>query len=206
MIKKYGDIFTPNHIVNFMLDEIGYKTSNILNRYIIDNSAGNGSFLKEIIKRYIYEYKNKYNTLNGIENELSTYIRGIEINTKHYTDLINALNVITRQYGISNIKWNIHCNDTLKCYKNFSNNDFVVGNPPYVRIHNIANINKIKSKFNVRGMIDLYLVFYLIGIQMLNNTGKLIYITPNSFFYSKSATEFRKYIIKKNIYILKRKK
>ena len=48
-------------------------------------------------------------------------------------------------------------------------------------------------------MTDLYLSFFEIGINMLNKTGKLCYITPNSWFTSKSAKEMRDYILNKNM-------
>src|SRR5688572_24229500 len=52
-IKNLGQVSTPNRIVNFMLDTIGYQGETILNKHILDNSCGNGAFLKKIVKRYL---------------------------------------------------------------------------------------------------------------------------------------------------------
>ena len=47
-------VFTPHNIVELMLNHIGYiPSNNILDKYIIDNSCGNGAFLCEIADRYI---------------------------------------------------------------------------------------------------------------------------------------------------------
>jgi adenine-specific DNA-methyltransferase len=77
--------------------------------------------------------------------------------------------------------------------------DFVIGNPPYVNIHNLKGTNYKDFEFTKKGSIDLYLIFFEIGIKMLNQSGKLAYITPNSFLTSKAGTEFRKYIIENKI-------
>ncbi|MEJ3568453.1 Eco57I restriction-modification methylase domain-containing protein [Ureaplasma parvum] len=70
--------------------------------------------------------------------------------------------------------------------------DFVIGNPPYVRIHNlIKEPNLIKNYlFSNKGMTDLYIIFYEIGIKMLNKNGILCYITPSSFFYKFSRIKY----------------
>ena len=53
----------------------------------------------------------------------------------------------------------------------------------------------IKQFQFVDGMIDLYIVFYEIGINLLNDKGKLGYISPNSFMKNSSQKKFRNYLI-----------
>lgn len=75
--------------------------------------------------------------------------------------------------------------------------DFVVGNPPYVRVHNLEEgYDEVKSfRFAEGGMTDLYLAFYELGLRMINGTGKLCYITPSSWLSSVAATNMRKYVM-----------
>ena len=47
-------------------------------------------------------------------------------------------------------------------------------------------------------MTDLYIAFFEIGINMLNDTGRLAYITPNSYFNSIAGSEMRKVFIKEH--------
>lgn len=76
--------------------------------------------------------------------------------------------------------------------------DFVIGNPPYVRVHNLGlNYEDVKSfSFGKDGMTDIYLVFYELGLRMLNKNGKLCYITQSSWLSSLAGTNMRNYIIK----------
>lgn len=81
--------------------------------------------------------------------------------------------------------------------------DFVFGNPPYVRIHNLKeNYNSAKKfSFAYKGMTDLYIIFFEIGFNMLKENGKMCIITPSSWLNSKAGETLRNYIInKKNLY------
>ncbi|AKX34248.1 hypothetical protein SLITO_v1c06140 [Spiroplasma litorale] len=198
-IIKDGVVYTPNYIVINMLDEIKYKGKKILNKHIVDNSCGEGAFLVEITKRYLKELlKLKKNRLD-VKKHLEKYIHGIEIDPISYKICISNLNNVLLENGIKvKINWNIINGDTLECTQFLNKMDYVVGNPPYIRIHDL-NIDYKKYNFCTKGMIDLYLIFFEIGLNMLNEKGKLIYITPNSYFTSNAANVFRKYLIDKSM-------
>ena len=80
-----------------------------------------------------------------------------------------------------------------------NNIDFVVGNPPYVRVHNLNEQYKNVKQYSFceNGMTDLFIVFYEIGINMLKENGTLCYITPNSFYNSLAGNKLRNYIKEK---------
>ena len=196
-IKNLGQIYTPEHIVKDMLNILDYQGEKILQKHIIDNSCGDGAFLKIIVERYIKEYKKKYGNLIGIEKDLETYIHGIEIDKHEYIKCLNNLSQYVFWLGISEIKWNILNADAIETEIFNNKMDYVVGNPPYVRIHNLKNyFHKIrKYNFCKAGMSDMYILFYQIGFNMLNSTGKLCYITPSSFYSSVAGLNFRKFIV-----------
>ena len=57
LVKHSGQVFTPDYIVNLMLDELGYNGPCILKKHCVDNSCGNGAFICEIVRRYVKAYK-----------------------------------------------------------------------------------------------------------------------------------------------------
>ena len=69
--------------------------------------------------------------------------------------------------------------------KNYMTYDYVVGNPPYVRIQNLPDQQKSvldQLYESATGNYDLYCPFYERGLDWLEEgTGKLGYITPNQF-------------------------
>ena len=194
-VKSLGQVFTPEHIVNDILDLSNYK-ENILRKNIIDNSCGNGAFLQEIIKRYVEEYMKENGNTEGVENELEQYIHGIEIDKEIYNECIENLEELRKKLDLKKIKWDILNKNTLLVKKFNGEMDYVVGNPPYVRIHNLDEQLKETKKqdFCDKGMVDLYLAFFEIGFEMLKDDGVLCYITPNSFYNSIAGGKLREYI------------
>jgi adenine-specific DNA-methyltransferase len=201
-IKREGQVFTPDYLVSNMLDYCGYLGNNIIGKHIIDNSCGDGAFLCEIVKRYCNVCVSNGIDKIQIKRDLQNYIHGIELDTIAYKKCIENLNRIVNDFNLTDIAWDIHNEDTLNVDRYNSKMDFVVGNPPYVRVHNLHNNydNVKKFSFANGGMTDLYLVFFEIGFRMLNKSGRLCYITPSSWLSSKAAYNMRKYIVfNKNI-------
>jgi hypothetical protein len=77
--------------------------------------------------------------------------------------------------------------------------DYVVGNPPYVRVDNIPESYREKYseifKDLLVGKWDIYIPFIYKGIEWLNNGGKFGYIVSNKFFLLESGLPLRKYIL-----------
>lgn len=117
-------IFTPSRIVVEMLDLINYN-DDILDKYMLDNSCGNGNLLIEVVKRYISKALNSGKTKEQISKDLSTYIVGIEIERELVEECKKRLTGIAKDYGINNTDWKIICEDGLS--SNFETKfDFIV--------------------------------------------------------------------------------
>ncbi len=196
-IKKNGQIFTPEFLVHNILNTAGYVSSiNILKKHCIDNSCGSGAFLTEIVHRYIVAFNQYSNDKDELKKDLETFIHGIEKDPVAYKECLNNLNTFAKQYGVNDVKWNIICGDALQQEHFYGLMDFVVGNPPYVRVHNLDETysNVKQFTFAQNGMTDLFLVFFELGFKMLSKKGKLCYITPSSWLNSLAGSTLRKYI------------
>lgn len=200
-IKNEGRVYTPAYIVKNILNLLNYTNQTILNKHVIDNSCGDGAFLVEVVDRYIIEMRKVNLSNKEMVTHLEQYIHGIEINSVEANKCRKNLDSLANKYGINYVNWDVLNEDALNVSKYLSKMDYVVGNPPYVRVHNLGNqYNNVKRfEFSQNGMTDLYIVFYEIGISMLNEKGKLGYITPNSLFNSQAARDLRSYLIKSKI-------
>lgn len=195
-IKQSGQVFTPHYLVCDILDVAGYVGTRILRKHIIDNSCGDGAFLCEIVRRYCAVFLQQSSDVQFLQQELSTYIHGIELDGVAYSQCIRNLDALLEELGVLDVPWDILNADALTISKFNGKMDFVVGNPPYVRVHNLVdNYTSIKQLcFTQGGMTDLYLAFYEIGFQMLCSGGRLCYITPSSWINSVAGGVFRQYI------------
>ena len=198
--KTLGQVFTPTWIVNEILDLVGYTNDDILDKYILEPSSGDGVFLTEIVNRYIDVCLKQQIETNQIMERLEKYIYGVELDKVEFDKSIENLNnlVKTKLSIDKKINWNIYNQNTLDFFKNYLNFfDFVVGNPPYIRIHNldVRTRSILKQDFIFsEGTIDIYLSFFEIGFKVLNENGFLGYITPNSYLHNSSYSLFREYL------------
>ncbi len=200
--KSKGRVYTPDYIVKNILDMAHYNGATILNKHVIDNSCGDGAFLCEIVDRYCNIAISNNVTFEDLKYQLKTYIHGIEIEPVEHKKCLENVNAIAKKYGITtDVSWDIICADTLTIDKYNGKMDFVLGNPPYVRVHNLDDSFDMAKKFSFAqdGMTDLYIVFYEIGLKMLNKNGVLGYITPSSFFNSLAGNYMRKYFVQENL-------
>lgn len=194
--KQNGQYMTSKSIVQLLLNEIGYFGPEILNKTIIEPSFGDGSFLTEIFIRIINEGHKQNLTNSQISTILSENVYGIEIDNELFDKGIANLNEIAIENGLEVNFHNLKNEDTLLFYKNYLKKfDYCVGNPPFVRIHNIEDYEKIKEFNFSNGNTDLYVIFYEIGLNLINKNGKLGFITPNSFIKNASQKKFREFLI-----------
>ncbi len=198
--KTLGQVFTPNWIVTEILDLVGYNSSSILDKYILEPSSGDGVFLLEIVRRYInISLSHKIDKKTIISN-LEKYIYAVEIDEIEYHKSIRNLDNLVSDLLSKEIKvsWQFFHQNTLDFYKSYQGFfDIIVGNPPYIRIHNLELSTRAFLKENFvfsEGTIDLYLCFFEMSFAMTKPDGLIGFITPNSYLHNSSYKLFRNYL------------
>ena len=73
--------------------------------------------------------------------------------------------------------------------------EYIVGNPPYVPITQIDE--ELKQGYRMEyetatGRFDLYLLFFERALNLLRSNGRLAFITPEKFEYTKTASPLRR--------------
>jgi adenine-specific DNA-methyltransferase len=197
--KTLGQVYTPDWIIDEILDLVNYNSNEILTRYILEPSCGDGAFLKKIVARYIAQGKIQQMSNEEIVNGLEEYIVGIELDEEEFNKCIDNLNVAVSQLlDVNVVNWKIYNENTLFYYNKFETKfDYIVGNPPYIRIHNldIPTRDFIKENFVYsEGTIDIYLTFFEMAFVMIKEGGKIGYITPNSYLHNNSYDKFRDFL------------
>ncbi|SCW31114.1 N-6 DNA Methylase [Ruminococcaceae bacterium YRB3002] len=203
-VKDEGQVFTPTEVVTMILDSVKYNGRAVLTKTIMEPSFGKGAFLIEIVSRIIHEALKEEIEPDDICEIIDSHVYGIEKDQELYDETIQKLNSFLTVYEIPLPSWShLVCGDTLKEYKEYEGKmDVCVGNPPYVRIHNIkSDYRELVKDFEYSdGTTDLYVVFYVLGIKMLNeDVGRLSYITPNSFLRNTSQKKFRNYLVENGL-------
>jgi methylase of polypeptide subunit release factors len=198
--KKFGQIYTPEHIVAKILDDIGYEGESILGKTILDPACGDGRFLIPIVERII-----RLSPKDKIVENLSC-VHGWDIDPEAVRECIENLSEIT-QYLDNQINWNIKIhnsitekNDNSLFAKAKMSFDFIVGNPPYIRIQHLEEAQRklIQQNYSFckSGSTDIYIAFYELALDLLSPSGVCGFITPNTFFYTETAKPMRAFFAK----------
>ena len=193
--KTFGRVYTPKKIVDLILDLADYRGEKIVGKHVVDNSCGDGAFLTEIVERYCRACP------VNLKSNLEKFVHGIEIDDEERRKCLARLDAVAARYGILDVRWDVVCADATRFGRFDAKMDYVFGNPPYVRVHNLgASFDRVKTfEFARGGMTDLYLVFYEIGLRMLRSGGTLGYITPSSFFNSLAGAPLRDCLVRDNL-------
>ena len=174
-VKNLGQVMTPVEIVDHMIDDVLHLSKDELQSYLfLENSCGDGIFIKALMNR------------------------GVPANNIYACDVDETIcEEVTKLLPTGHFRLGSFFAQTDWIGKF----DVVIGNPPFVRIHNIPAITKeeIKDFDFCFGMYDLYYAFYEFGLKMLKPNGILLYISPNSFTKNASGAKLRKYIEDNNL-------
>ena len=128
--KKSGQVYTPDHLVREIMDTAGYCGNAVLSKHVIDNSCGDGAFLKEIVKRYCKAFLSECQNTILLKRHLESYVHGIEIVPSEYLKCLENLNDVAKQFNLYGVCWDVLCGDALKENSFNGKRDYVLGNPP----------------------------------------------------------------------------
>ncbi len=199
--KLNGVVYTPKRIVDLILDHLDYK-NNICHKKIIDPACGDGAFLSEVAERWIADARRQKLSPQQMKTSLEKNVWGFDTDGDAIKKCIRTLNEIATKHRINrNIKWNIIKTDSLdrtfvSAY--FNSFDFVIGNPPYIRIQHLGRDRRtaIQNEWMLcrKGSTDIFIAFFELGLSLLNKNGKLGYITPNTYLKTKAGEPLRQFL------------
>lgn len=196
-----GAVYTPDFIVDYIVANT-VKGKGI----VCDPACGSGVFLVGSLKQL--SKLTKEPLIKIIEQNLF----GVDLleysirRAKILLSLYALLNGEDKQ----NIKFNLKVGDSLETdwnsifqndYAGYKKFDYVVGNPPYVRIQDLGET--LKKRLSARwkttgdGNFNLYFTFFELGLHLLSESGSLGYIVPNNYFTSLSGQKLREYLHQK---------
>lgn len=190
--KKYGQFFTSMETARFMASM--YNVPNDIKKIsVLDAGAGSGILSCAFIERIedidnIQEieltcYETDSNVLTLLESNLK-YCR--EISKKKITVNILRDNYILSQY--------LDFNHMLGGSPEPKKYDFVIGNPPYMKISKDAPEAAAMPEV-CYGAPNLYFLFAAMGVFNLKDDGKMVYIIPRSWTSGAYFKRFREYFL-----------
>jgi len=157
----------------------------------------------DVVKWYMEEEQWEYNggLAQGIHRYTSQEYDGIEEFFAPYVDdILDTVRYLRVEHGDGRLFKIFEDTVLALVVKNYMDYDYVVGNPPYVRIQHLPDQQKAMMEQlyeSTTGNYDLYCPFYERGLDFLKeDSGKLGYITPNQFMVTDYGEGIRRVLLR----------
>lgn len=193
-------VFTPDKMTVQMMQYADIDNAIANGLTIFEPSFGAGAFVCAIIQKILQQAKENNWTEEEIRQHLDT-VYGIELDEFYYNMTIRNLNEMLKEFNIEHNWPHLYHQNTLY-YEPDIKFDIVIGNPPYSRFLQYRPDEKeyIHQHFRFsKGNSDMYIVFFEKCLELLNDTGKLVFITPNTYLRNSSQKLFRTYLKTNNL-------
>ena len=196
-----GAVYTPESIRRFIVSNTlsQFPIEQWENLSIADISCGCGGFFTtalDVIREHI-----NISCYSLIENLYGIDIASYSIDR---TRILLSLYAIEKGedydylpinlYNANSLTFDWNTIDTIQENGGF---DIIIGNPPYVSSSKISQESKdalCNWSVTRTGKTDLYIPFFQIALECLNDNGVLSYITVNNFYRSVNGRAFRTYV------------
>ena len=214
--RQAGQVYTPLHLVHFILELAGYDPDlPIEHATLLDPACGGGVFLQVAVTHLAAR-------LTGLGTDLGTQLghdRLLELVSQNFfgVDLdanacaltgqavreaircVSARPVSDDFFDTNVFQADFLRSDDLELRLPFGGLDFVVGNPPYVQTTRLEP--EVKAELRARfvsasGRLDLYTLFIERTIPILRDGGRFAFITPDKFLASLSAADIRAVLVR----------
>lgn len=194
---EHGEVFTRRWVVELILDLVGYTPDRDLSRMVaVEPSCGSGAFIVPMIERLLISCQK-----HGREIEQSAgAIRAVDLlkgNVERSrcaaAELLTASGVGDEAAANLASSW-ITRDDFLLSPPDDAPVDFVVGNPPYIRLEAVPPARSDayrRACLTMGGRADVYVGFYERGLLALRPGGKLGFICADRWMRNAYGSGLR---------------
>ena len=198
--REAGVVYTKSWMVELVLDLAGYVPDRRLAELMaLEPSAGDGAFLSAMVRRLVESCER-----HGIPlTEAGRAIQAFEIDPEAVERAIGVVCETLKQLRVPAAtavklarQW-IKTADFLEASLCFPIADFVIGNPPYIRLEEIpaSKAAFYRSGFSaMRGRADIYVAFYQAALYQLKPSGVCAYICADRWMLNDYGSALREFI------------
>ena len=198
-VERKGVVYTKRWVVELLLDLSGYcQDKNLVDVFAVEPAAGDGAFLGPMIERLVDSCRRLGRPLSDCQNSLIAY----ELDEKSADVARTLAQNILMERGVRRPLAE-RLTETWVVTKDYlfgSNNrqaDFVIGNPPYVRLEDIpeelASVYR-KAYPTMHGRADLYVAFFEAALRQLKASGVCAFICADRWMRNQYGAELRQLI------------
>lgn len=199
-IGNHGEIYTREWIVRVILDMVGFnQNEDLATKTIVEPACGTGAFLLPIVARLSASLRAHGRPLSDAAHSIKAFdLRksNVAVARKLVREVLVANQWDENEVNEIVCHWIIE-GDFLLIEHDPDFADWVVGNPPYVRLEDIASDRLAVYRSicsTMGGRADLYVGFFEVGLKMLKRKGKLGFICADRWMKNQYGEKLRQLV------------
>jgi hypothetical protein len=199
VVEPKGVVYTKRWVVELLLDLSGYSSDkNLVDALAVEPAAGDGAFLGPMIERLVESCRNLGRSLSECQNSLIAYELDEESAARAR---VFAQNILTDRGVRRSLAKRLADAWVLNRDYLFDSGsrqaDFIIGNPPYVRLEDIPEetASVYRGAYpTMRGRADLYVAFFEAALRQLKIDGVCAFICADRWMRNQYGAELRQLI------------
>lgn len=193
----YGEVFTRRWIVELILDLAGYTADrDLASLSLVEPSCGTGAFLGPIVDRLVQSsirHGHDLRSLGGAVSAFDLLEANADLARKEIGRRLLYVGLAEDESKALAKTWVKTGDFLLHDHEPFSA-DFVVGNPPYIRVEGVSR--RVMEAYrkacpSMRGRSDIYVGFIERGLDLLKAKGVLGYICADRWMRNQYGADLR---------------
>lgn len=194
-----GIVYTKRWVVDLLLDLAGYAPDrNLADLTAVEPAAGDGAFLGPMIERLMSSCQVHKRDIEQCGNSLIAYELD-EVSAERARQMATTILV---DHGIAQTTADELANAWVRTGDYLTEAmtiraDFVVGNPPYIRLEEIPEqvAEVYRSSYStMRGRADLYIAFFEAAFSQLKPDGVCAFICADRWMRNQYGAELRQLV------------
>jgi len=194
--ETHGVVHTRAHVVDLILDLVGYEPkSKLSGMRLLEPSCGTGSFVTAAVARLIASQNGKRLEYSSLRDAILTF----DIDENHVRETRERVRALLQSAGLNERDsaslartWVRHGDFLLQ--EDLGEFDYIVGNPPYIRIEQIPPVIAAEYRARFQSLFDradIYVAFIERCMNLLSSSGKLSFICANRWTVNRYGKVLR---------------
>ncbi len=204
-VAEHGVVYTRPWVADLVLDLAGYSPeANLVDAIAVEPSCGNGGFLEPMIRRLSSSCRRQERPLQDCENSLMAFDlspSAVSASRERAESVLVGCGWDGDESRRAAHAWvrraDFLLDPDLDMIGLGGGVDFVVGNPPYVRLESIggAVVETYRKRYRTMiGRADLYVGFFERALEMLSPGGICTFICADRWMLNQYGSRLRKLI------------
>jgi adenine-specific DNA-methyltransferase len=197
---EHGEVFTRRWVVDFILDLVGFTPDKDLAAAVaIEPSCGTGAFLVPMAARLLESTVRFGRPITDAASALvasDLLAANVEQARTAVEATLGAAGIAPAAAAALTEGW-ITQRDFLLDPPDWESADFVVGNPPYIRLEAVPKARAAAYRRacpTMGGRADIYVGFYEVGLRALKSQGVLGFICADRWLRNQYGSRLREMI------------